>query len=99
MAVFVTTGGKTKRTNSRFNGETAWRQHADSDKSTVHTARRRAEQHFVATTLEELDADVEEFGAGICICPEVETPVNGFVRDGQVTLNYRNGRLLSAHCG
>ena len=99
MAVFVTTGGKTKRTNARFGGEMAHRQHSDDDKSHLCNARRRADQHFVATTLQDLDVDVAEACGDICPCTLQAKPVNGVVREGNVSLVYVGGKILSAHCG
>jgi hypothetical protein len=102
MAVFVTTGGKkTKRTNSRFGGETAYRQHADDEKSHVCNARRRADNHFVATVLQDsdLDAEVAEACGNICPCTLEVKPINGVVRAGNVSLVYVGGKILAAHCG
>lgn len=99
MAVFVTTGGKTKRANSRFGGETAHRQHSDDDKSLVCNARLRADKHFVATVLQDLDADGVEACGDICPCTLEAKPVNGVVREGRVSLVYSDGKIIAAHCG
>jgi hypothetical protein len=101
MAEFVNVGGKAKRVNSRFGGETAHRQHSGDDKSTVVCARRRSEQQFLAATLQDLDADVEEVrsASNTCACMGITPVLNGVVREDNITLVYSGGKLLSAHCG
>lgn len=94
-------GGKHKRLNARFGGESAWRQHRYDDKSTVVAARRRCEQQFLTSTLCDLEHDVEEARAetNICACTGVKPVRDGVVREDGITLVYAGGRLLSAHCG
>ncbi len=101
MAEFVTVGGKTKRVNSRFGGEAAHRQHSDDDKSCLVNARRRSDRQFLAATLQDLEADVEEVRAStdICACTGVKPVRDGVVREDGITLVYSGGKLLSAHCG
>lgn len=101
MAEFVNVGGKTKRVNARFGGETAYRQHSGDDKSSVVNARRRCERQFLATTLRDLDVDVEEVRAttNACSCTGVTPVRDGIVREDGITLVFAGGKLLSAHCG
>ncbi len=99
MAELVITGGKTKRVNSRFGGETAWKQHAGDDRETLCNDRRRADKRFTASLLQDLDADIAEACADTCACTGQPKPVNGVVCDGSISLVYSEGRIVAAHCG
>ncbi|CAN5666260.1 hypothetical protein BH10CYA1_BH10CYA1_41620 [soil metagenome] len=100
-------GGTTKRArfgnmkSSRFGGEKAHRQHIFDDKSTVVCARRRGEQQHLASTLPNLELDVEEVrcSTNTCACTGFTPVRDGVVREGNITLVYSGGKLLAAHCG
>jgi hypothetical protein len=103
MAEFVIVGGKTKRVNARFGGESAHRQHTDEGRDRAHVvlARRKSDQRFLATTLQDLELDVAEQRAqtNICTCMGVQPVRDGVVRENGITLVYAGGKLLAAHCG
>jgi hypothetical protein len=102
MAEFVTTGGTIKRTNARFGGNTAHRQHEDErkEKLLVCKARRLADDKLTAVLILDSDWDAEPARCGeTCACTGLEKPRNGVVREGNIQLVYVEGKLLSAHCG
>jgi len=111
MTMYVTAGGKnngTKKLRSRFGGESAWKQHAGDDRVLTAVYKARCAELAGQAAVAELELGVDDEGyapvsttgwVAICQCSGRPRPTDGCVEVDGVTLVYRGGKLIAAHCG